>query len=244
MKRYLLLTVVALLALSLVACQAPRTITVATNANYPPFNDVDKHTGQMVGFDIDLMNAIANKEGFKVEYVKANLDDLIHGMAQGKYDAAISAITITTEREKDMLFSDPYFLAGQVVTVLKDNTTITGKDSLTGKVVGVETGSTGAQSISGMTGLTIKEYSDLSQGWNDLLNGTINSVVADNTIAAIYVARYPDKLKMVGAPFSQEDYGIAVNKNEPELLEKINAGLRAVKSQGLLEQLNQKWLPQ
>jgi len=244
MKRYLILALMGLLALGLVACSAPRTITVATNANYPPFNDIDTQTGQIVGFDIDLMNALANKEGFKVEYVKVNLEDLLQSMAEGKYDAAVSAITITQERKKDMLFSDPYFLAGQVVTVLKDNTTITGKDSLTGKVVGVETGSTGADSISAMTGLTIKEYGDLTEGWNDLLNGAIDAIVSDNTIAALYVARYPETLKMVGAPFSQEDYGIAVNKNEPELLEKINAGLKAVKSQGLLEQLNQKWLPQ
>jgi polar amino acid transport system substrate-binding protein len=80
--------------------------------------------------------------------------------------------------------------------------------------------------------------------FDDLMNGAIDAVVSDNTIASIYVARNPDKLKIAGEPFTQENYGIAVAKNKPELLEKINAGLEAVKSEGLIEELTQKWLPQ
>jgi polar amino acid transport system substrate-binding protein len=76
------------------------------------------------------------------------------------------------------------------------------------------------------------------------MNGKIDAVVSDNTIASIYVANYPDKLKIAGEPFTQENYGIAVAKNKPELLEKINAGLEAVKSEGLIEELTLKWLPQ
>jgi ABC-type amino acid transport substrate-binding protein len=247
LKRPLLFILISLLALSFISIscnQAPAKILVATNANYPPFNSIDSQTGQIAGFDIDLMNAIARKEGLNIEFVKVDLKPLLEGMAQGKYDAAISAISITEERRKDMLFSDPYFVAGQVVTVRKDDTSITGKDSLAGKVVGVETGSTGAASISQMQGITIEEYADLTPGWDDLANGNIDAIVSDNTFALEYASRYPDKYKIVGTPFSQEDYGIAVAKNKPELLAKINAGLNAVKSQGLLEELYQKWLPQ
>jgi ABC-type amino acid transport substrate-binding protein len=246
LKRSLLLAFVSIVILSLVSisCQAPAKITVATNANYPPFNYIDKQTGQIIGFDIDLMNAIAKKEGLKIEYVEVDLEPLLQGMAQGKYEAAISALSITAERQQDMLFSEPYFVAGQVVTVRQDDTTITGKDSLTGKIVGVEASSTGAASISQMQGITVRDYADLTSAWNDLINGTIDAIVSDNTVALEYVSRYPDKLKIVGTPFSQEDYSIAVAKNKPELLEKINAGLTAVKSEGLLENLYHKWLPQ
>jgi ABC-type amino acid transport substrate-binding protein len=246
LKRSLLFTSIIILILSIItiSCQAPAKITVATNANYPPFNSINEKTGQIVGFDIDLMNAIAKKEGLKVEYVKVDLEPLLQGMAQGKYDAAISALSITAERRQEMLFSTPYFVAGQVVTVRQDDTSITGKDSLTGKIVGVETGSTGAASISQMPDITIKDYADLTSAWNDLLNGTIDAIVSDNTIALEYVSRNPDKLKIVGTPFSQEDYAIAVAQNNPELLQKINAGLNAVKSEGLLEELYGKWLPQ
>jgi polar amino acid transport system substrate-binding protein len=246
LKRSLLFLLITILILSIVtiSCQATPKITVATNANYPPFNFIIEQTGQIVGFDIDLMNAIAKKEGFKVEYVKVDLEPLLQGIAEGKYDAAISALSITEARRQDMLFSDPYFVAGQVVTVRQDDTSITGKDTLTGKIVGVETGSTGAASISDMEGITVKDYADLTSAWEDLLNGTIDAIVSDNTVALEYTSRYPDKLKIVGAPFSQEDYGIAVSKNNPELLDKINAGLETLKGQGFLEELYQKWLPQ
>lgn len=246
MKRSLLFALISLLILSIatISCQAPAKITVATNANYPPFNSIEEQTGQIVGFDIDLMNAIAKKEGLKVEYVKVDLEPLLQGMAQGKYDAAISALSITEARRQNMLFSDSYFVAGQVVTVRQDDTSITGKDSLTGKIVGVETGSTGAASISQMPDITIKDYADLTSAWDDLENGIIDAIVSDNTVALEYTSRSPDKLKIVGAPFSQEDYGIAVAKNKPELLAKLNAGLNAVKGQGLLEELYGKWLPQ
>jgi polar amino acid transport system substrate-binding protein len=244
MKRFLLFVLIGLLMVSVVSisCNQPEKIRVATNATYPPFTYVNEQ-GQFVGFDIDLMNAIAEKEGLKVEFIKVDFKPLLEGMAQNKYDAAISAISITEERRKDMLFSDYYFVTGHVLTVRKDDTSITGKDSLAGKVVGVETGSTSAASVSEMAGVTVKDYLDLTYAWDDLVNGVIDAVVSDGTIASYYVARYPDKLKIAGEPFTREYYGIAVAKNEPELLTKINAGLKAIKSEGLVEQLTQKWLP-
>jgi polar amino acid transport system substrate-binding protein len=247
MKHSLLFALIGLLVVSmvLISCnQTPTKIRVSTNATYPPFTYIDEQTGQIVGFDIDLMNAIAEKENLKIEFINVGFKPLLEGMAQSKYDAAISAISITEGRQKDMLFSDPYFLTGHVVTVRVENNTITGKDSLVGKVVGVETGSTSAASVSEMEGVTVKDYVDFMAALDDLMNGAIDAVVSDNTIASIYVARNPDKLKIAGEPFTQENYGIAVAKNKPELLEKINAGLEAVKSEGLIEELTQKWLPQ
>jgi polar amino acid transport system substrate-binding protein len=246
MKRSLLFVLIGLLVVSmvLISCnQTPTKIRVATNATYPPFTYIDEQTGQIVGFDIDLMNAIAEKENLKIEFINVDFKPLLEGMAQSKYDAAISAISITDGRQKDMLFSDPYFLTGHVVTVRKDDTSITGKDTLTGKVVGVETGSTSAASVSEMEGVTVKDYVDFMAAFDDLMNGVIEAIVSDNTIASNYVANYPDKLKIAGEPFTQEYYGIAIAKNKPELLTKINAGLNTVKSEGLIEELTQKWLP-
>jgi polar amino acid transport system substrate-binding protein len=246
MKRSLLLGLIGLLIVSVIplSCsQTPSVIRVATNATYPPFTYVDNQ-GNIIGFDINLMNAIALKENLQVHYVNVNFKPLLEGMAQGKYDAAISAISITEARQKDMLFSEPYFVTGHVVTVFIENNTITGKDSLAGKVVGVETASSSAADVSEMAGVTPKYYGDFQSAFDDLMNNRIDAVVSDKTIASIYVANYPSKLKIVGEPFSQENYGIAVAKNKPELLEKINAGLRAVKGEGLIEELTQKWIPQ
>jgi len=247
MKCSLLFVLIGLLVVSTISIscsQTPEKIRVATNADYPPFTYIDKQSGQLVGFDINLMNLIAEKENLGVEFVNVKFEQLLEGMALGIYDAAISTISITEARQKDMLFSEPYFVTGHVVTVFIENNTITDKDSLIGKVVGVETGSTSAADVSEMQGVTAKYYVDFQAAFDDLMNSKIDAVVSDKTIASYYVANYPDKLKIVGEPFTQENYGIAVAKNKPELLGKINAGLDVLKAEGLIEELYGKWLPQ
>lgn len=246
MKRSLLFALIGLLVAGVISFSCapppPQPITVATNATYPPFTYIDEQTGQIVGFDIDLMNAIAEVENLKVEFINVEFKPLLEGMAQGKYDAAISAISITEERKKDMLFSNQYFVTGHVVTVRKDNTSITGKEKLTGKVVGVETASTSAADVNAMEGVTVKDYIDFPAAFNDLIDGKIDAVVSDNTIASNYVATYPDKLKIAVERFTTEYYGIAVDKNKPELLDKIDAGLYRVTRAGLIRELSFKWL--
>ena len=139
MKRLILFLLITLLlagTISISCSQTQQKIRVATTAAFPPFTTLDQDN--IVGFDINLMNLIAEKENLQVEYVKVSRQTLLEGMAQGLYDAAISGLSITESRQKDMLFSEPYFTTGQVVTVFIENNTITGKDSLAGKTVGVE----------------------------------------------------------------------------------------------------------
>jgi polar amino acid transport system substrate-binding protein len=162
-------------------------------------------------------------------------------MAQSTYDMAISSITITEDRAKDMLFSDPYFAAGQIITVQKSNTKITGKETLAGKV-GAQLGTTGAMEVEKITAATLKTYDDIGLAFQDLMNGQIDAVVCDNPVALGYVGKNADKLKIAGAAFTNENYGIAVAKGKTDLLKKINDGLKAVKAEGLIEQLSKKWL--
>ena len=247
MKRTLLYLLVAVLALSLVAvaCSskpAANKIRVATDATWPPFENVDDQSKQIVGFDIDLMNAIAEKEGLEVEYVNVAWDSLLAGMAQCQYDAAISAMTITEERKKNFSFTEPYFAAGQVVTVAADNEDIKSKDDLAGKVVGVQLGTTGDIEAQKIEGATVKNYDDVGLAFQDLLNGQIDAVIADNPLALGYVGENPDKLKTVGEVFTDEYYGIAVCKTNTDLLAKLNDGLAKVKAEGLIDELTDKWL--
>jgi polar amino acid transport system substrate-binding protein len=141
-----------------------------------------------------------------------------------------------------MLFSDPYFQVGQLVTVRKDNTDIKSKDDLAGRIAGAQIGTTGSFAIEKIEGATLKTYDDIGLAFQDLINGQIDAVVADNPLAYGYVGRNPDKLKTVGEVFTSEDIGIAVCKDNPDLLEKINSGLKTVKAEGLIEQLIDKWL--
>jgi len=244
MKRLFLYILIGLILFSLLPGCGPKTtkIRVATAATWPPFEYVNEKTGEIEGFDIDLFKAIAEKEALDVEFINIAWDPLLAGMTQCLYDAAISSITITAERKKEMLFSEPYFKAGQVVTVRKDNTDITGKDALAGKVVGAQFGTTGAAEVEKIKGATLKTYDEIGLAYQDLMNGQIDAVVADNPLALAYVGENPDKLKMVGDVFTDEVYGIAVCKTKPDLLAKINSGLKAVKEEGVIERLVEKWL--
>jgi polar amino acid transport system substrate-binding protein len=245
MKRLFWLVLVGLVLFSLVlgGCAAKaEKVRIATDATWPPFESVNEETKEIEGFDIDLMNAIAEEAGLEIEFVNVGWDPLLAGMAQCQYDAAISAMTITEERAEKFLFSDPYFEAGQIVTVRIDNTDIASKDDLAGKVAGAQIGTTGSFEIEKIEGATLKTYDDIGLAMQDLMNGQIDAVVADNPLALGYIGKNADKLKAAGGVFTEENYGIAVCKTKPELVAKINEGLAAVKAAGVIDQLVDKWL--
>ena len=243
---WLLIAGLILPILVMASCSGPSTSTpvtkirVATDANWPPFESINILTKQIEGFDIDVMNAIAVREKFEIEFVNVAFNPLLEEMARGTYDAAISFITITEDRQKTMLFSDPYFAAGQIVIVAIDNTTISGKDNLSGNV-GVLEGSTGFKEVKKIKTATLAAYDKIDLAFQDLIKGQIEAVVCDNPVALMYVGKNPDKLKTVGKVFTDESYGIAVAKGKKELLAKINAGLKSIKSEGLIEQYSEKW---
>ena len=245
MKGKFISTIVILVAASLLisACGgSSQKVRVATDATWPPFESVDEQSKEIVGFDIDLMNAIAKAGGFQVEYVNVPWDSLLAGMAQCQYDASISAMTITEERKQSFSFSDPYFEAGQIVAVQIGNTDITGKDSLSGKRVGVQNGTTGDIEVQNIAAADRTPYDDIALAFQDLMNGQLDAVVADNPLVLEYVGTNADKLKAVGSVFTDEYYGVAVCKTNTDLLNKINKGLAQVKADGVIEQLTQKWI--
>jgi polar amino acid transport system substrate-binding protein len=245
MKKILFIALVGVMlaTMALTACNSSTTTTkyqIATDATWPPFEYVDTTTSQIVGFDIDLMNAIAKKENLNIEFVNVGWDPLLAGMAQGTYDAAISSITILPDRQKDMLFSNPYYAAGQIIVVGINNNTIKGKDTLQGKVA-AQLGTTGAIEAAKIAGVELRNYDDIGLAFQDLMNGQVDAVVCDNPVAANYVVKNPDKLKFAGTTFTDESYGIAVSKGNEDLLEKINAGLKAVLAEGIIKTLETTW---
>jgi polar amino acid transport system substrate-binding protein len=242
-RQYLILLFLLIASLIITSCGGQsQKIKVAMDATWPPFEYVDEQTKDIVGFDVDLIKAIAEKKGLELELLNVSWDPLLAGMAQCQYDIAISAMTITEERKQSFLFSDPYFAAGQIVTVRADNMDIAGKDSLAGKTVGAQLGTTGAIETEKMDGVTLKTYDDIGLAFQDLMNGQIDAVIADNPLALGYVGQNPDKLKTVGEVFTDEYYGIAVCKNKPDLQATLNEGLAEVQAEGLIDQLIVKWI--
>jgi len=245
-QRVAIVVVLMGLLFSMVAagCQAGgQKVVVATDATWPPMEYVNEDK-EIVGFDIDLMNAVAKEAGFEVEYRNVAWDGIFAGLAAGEYDAVISAVTITDERRQEFDFSDPYINAGQIVVVPADSS-ITGPQDLSGYTVGVQLSTTGALEVEKMEGVTMKEYDEIGLAFEDLVAGRVDAVVCDTPVAADFALQreeYSAKLKIVGDSFTEEYYGIMVQKGDEELLSLINKGLAAVQDKGLDQQFQDEWL--
>lgn len=219
-------------------------ITVASDCTWPPMEFVNENK-EIVGFDIDLIKAIAEAAGFEVEVKNTAWDGIFAGLANDSYDAVISSVTITDERKATMDFSDPYINAGQVLIVQASTEGVTKIADLKGKALGAQIGTTGAMEIQKAQGVTLKTYDELGLAIEDLVNGRIAGVVADTPIAADYVLQnknYKGKLKIAGEPFTEELYGIAVKKGNKKVLDLINVGLAKVKESGKIKELEAKWI--
>jgi polar amino acid transport system substrate-binding protein len=239
-------SVCIVMAMLLTACSpAPSTktkLTVACDATWPPFEIVNEQTKELDGFGPELIRAIAARAGLDIELVNVGFDSVMAGVSQCQYDMAVSSITITDERKKTILFSDPYYLAGQIVTVRKDDDSIKGKEDLSGKTIGGQIGTTGIIEANKISGAKVKTFDEIGFAFQDVINGQLDAVIADYPVAQGYVIKNQDKLKTVGPIFTDEYYGIAICKKNAYLVPKINAALKALKDEGFLDQLTQKWV--
>jgi polar amino acid transport system substrate-binding protein len=224
-----------------------RTVVIGTDAAYPPFESVDPATNEIVGFDVDLMNAIAELINIQPQFQNAAFDTIFVALQQGQYDAVMSAATITEERQQIVAFSDPYIEVGQLVVTTADNTTITSYENLaSAAAVGVQTGTTGetaALEEGGVPDANLRRYATIDLAFADLANNSIDAVVADGPTVGNYVSQpqYADRLKIVGEAFTTESYGIAVQQDDTELLNAINAALVQLDSDGTIQQLRDKY---
>jgi len=246
MKKILLILVVAAMfaPAAMVFGQTGPTITVATDATWPPMEFVNT-SKQIVGFDIDLLNAAAKAGGFQVKFQDTAWDGIFAGLGNGDYDAVISSVTITDQRKKVMDFSIPYLNAGQVLIVRSNMSGVSSLADLKGQAAGAQIGTTGAMEINKVPGVTLTTYDEIGLAIEDLVNGRIAGVVCDNPTAANYVLQndnYKDKLKIVGKPFTEEYYGVAVRKGNSRVLNMINQGLQVVLNNGTEQALEAKWL--
>jgi len=222
-----------------------KKLVIATDATWPPMEYVDEYTKEIVGFDIDFMKAVADAGGFGVEFKSTAWDGIFAGLATDKYDAIISSVTITEERKKEMDFSKPYVNAGQLLVVQKNLKGVAALADLKGKTAGAQIGTTGAFEIEKVKGVTLKSYDEIGLAFEDLVNGRIAAVVCDTPVAANYALQnqtYKGKLKIVGAAFTQEFYGVVVKKGNTQVLDMINAGIDKVLNTKKYDELQKKWL--
>ena len=244
--------VVALLAL--VGCNKNGSKTaggqteyvVGTDATYAPF-EFQNDKRELEGFDIDIIKAVADKAGLKIKLVNTPWEGLFASLQQGDCDLLISAITITDERKQTMGFSDPYFEAHQLIAVGHDVSTVSKFVDLEGMKVAVQTGTTGddlVQRLMGKTNPNIKRFESVPLALQELKDGGVQAVVADNGVVVNFIKNNPSvgfKVVSDSHSFQEEFYGIAVKKGNHELLQKIDMGVRAMKADGSYDKIYAKW---
>ncbi len=213
---------------------------IGTDATYPPFETVDTKTTDVVGFDIDLISAICAKYELKPEFIITPFDGIVPGLTTAKYDAIISAFTITPERARRVLFSDPYYDAGQIIAVPIDDTVTVGLDDLKGLQLGVQLGTTGERMAHRVPDAEIFSYESIGAAFIDMENGRLDAVINDEPTSRIIVAQR-QSAKLVGERLSEEQYGIAVRKSDSTLAMKINTALIILAEDGTIDSLKNKW---
>ncbi|AIE59007.1 transporter substrate-binding domain-containing protein [Bacillus methanolicus] len=217
---------------------------VGIDTTYPPFEF--KEGDKYKGIDIDLINAIAKNQGFKIELSPMDFGGIIPALQAGQLDVAIAGMSITDERKKIVDFSEPYFDAGLTLVVKKDNKDISSVDDLKGKTVAVKKGTTGAtfaQQKANELGFKVVQFNDSPSMFQEVANGNADVLIEDYPVIAYAIAQKDLGLKIVGDRLNGDKYGIAVLKGKnQDLLEKINKGLAELKKNGKYDEILKKYL--
>ena len=210
---------------------------MATNAEFPPFEYIENN--EIVGADVDIANAIAEKLGMKLEISNIDFDAALTGASTGKYDMAVAGITADDERRKNMNFSDDYYQASQAIIVAKDSAIKTAAD-LAGKTVACQEGTTGEQYLLDNE-YSIQSFKTGAEAVSALTTGKADAVVIDDQVAKALSEKQDGATVVLEEALTKESYAIALKLGNDELTEKINGALRELKEEGKLAEIFDKY---
>jgi len=237
------LVIAALLASVTFSAAAAETIRFATEASYPPFEAVDANN-KIVGFDVDLANALCKEIDATCTFTNQAFDSLIPSLKFRRVDAVMAGMDITPEREKQVLFTTPYY--DNAALFIGQKGKYTSVDQLKGKKVGVQNGTTHQKYITDKhPEITTVAYDSYQNAKLDLQNGRIDAVFGDNAVVTEWL-KSNDKLAAVGDNVTDKAYfgtglGIAVRQGNTALQQKFNAALEKVKKDGTYDTIYKKW---
>ncbi|HLR59719.1 MAG TPA: basic amino acid ABC transporter substrate-binding protein [Pseudogracilibacillus sp.] len=217
-----------------------KTLIAGTDATYAPMESMDKD-GEIVGIDIDIVNAIAEAAGFEVEYRNIGWEPLFPAVDNDEVDFAVSSITITDEREESFDFTESYYVANQIILVPEDSD-IKKFTDLEGKKVSAQINTTGhivLQDLLGKTSKDIVAAETMPFAIEEVLNGNAVASVGDNSTVNEYIKNNPDvKVKTIeDDSFEKENYGLMVKKDNTEVKDLLNEGIQKIKESGELEEI-------
>lgn len=220
-----------------------KVMVVATNASFAPFESLSS-SGQVEGFDADVIKAVADKAGMQIRFANTPWEGIFNTLNSGESDIVMSAVTITDIRKQSMEFSEPYFDAVQLIAVPQDSKVASLEDTKA-LVIGVQNGTTGDEVVSKLVGKTnpnIKRFESMPLALKELEAGGVQAVVGDNGVVKHYIQNNSSKFKLVNdQSFAPEHYGIVIKKGNTELLNKVNQGLSGIRQDGSYDKIYAKW---
>lgn len=209
------------------------TYEIATDNNFVPFEFIDLETNELIGFDIDLMKAIADEAGFAVEFHQMEFSGALNGVQQGQYDAAINGMSITEERKENIDFSDPYYESGLILAVAEENESIQTIDDLDATTtVSTRQSSTSQTYLEENTEAGIDAYPEITEAYQALMTGHVDAALYDVPNVQYFIQEQGEgSMKIVGDRLTGEDYGIAFPKGS-DLVDPVNEALATLMENG------------
>ncbi len=227
-----------------------RKLVAVGECTFAPFEYIDEKTKKPAGFDVDLIQAIAEASGFEVEYRHLDWNSLIAALLTKEADLVVSGMTITDERALQVKFSDPYFESGQAWAV-KEGSSIKKLNDLAGKKVAVQVNTTGdfsAQKLNAkfaeekLPEMQLKRLDAAADLFNELKTGAVDAIICDLPVIQEYLKNHPEQKVVIPEPaFTVEYYGIAMRKEDKDIHELINKGLAKIKASGKYDEIYQKY---
>ena len=249
--RRLITLLAAVLTVSLMAgaAQAAQKVKIGTEGAYPPFNSIDKD-GKLVGFDIDIANALCDAAGFECEFVVQDWDGMIPGLLAKKYDAIVASMSITDERKQKVDFTGKYYSTPAKFFAKKGSGLEISPEGLKGKIVAVQRATIHENFLSDNYGkiVTIKSYATQDEAYLDIVSGRADAGIADS-VAVMDGFLGTDQGKdfqFFGPDFNDPKWfgdgaGIAIRKGETDLLNAFNAAIDKIRADGTYAKINAKY---
>ncbi|HEY1104944.1 MAG TPA: amino acid ABC transporter substrate-binding protein [Agromyces sp.] len=218
----------------------PGTLTVATEGTYKPFTYHEGGAGDLVGYDVEVAEAVADKLGLKVEFQETQWDAIFAGLDAGRFDVIANQVSINPEREKSYLFSTPYTVSPSVVVVNEGDTSITSFDDLKGKTTAQSLTSNFYQ-LAVDAGANVESVEGWAQAVALLQQGRVDATVNDKLTYLDYVKQTPDAKLAVAAETDPSESALAFTKDKTALVKAVDGALAELREEGVLAELGEKY---
>lgn len=216
-------------------------LVIGLDDAFPPMGF--RQDGKIVGFDVDVANTLGERLGIEIRWQPTAWDGVIHSLNTKKFDCIWNGMTITEERARQVSFTRPYIMDGQIVVLQLTDDKISSFEDLGGKVVGVQKGSSALEAVKALPKEPgqVREYETNPRAFLDLEAGRLDAMVVDNVAGRYYIGTRPGKFKVLPGVVTKEPFGVAFRNEDQELLNVVQNEIDAMVADGSMAEISRKW---